>query len=68
MPCTFFPSGYLPDAHDDNDNRTEKMAHEMRRVLLVILLFMLLDKHKKSLQARVRDECYHNSFSYLNWQ
>jgi len=33
-----------------------KMAHEMRGVLLVILLFMLSDKHKKSLQERVRDE------------
>ena len=32
------------------------MAHEMRGVLLVILLFMLSDKHKKSLQERVRDE------------
>jgi len=33
-----------------------KMAHEMRGVLLVILLFMLSDKHKKSLLERVGDE------------
>ena len=32
------------------------MAHEMRGVLLVILLFMLSDKHKKSLLERVGDE------------
>ncbi len=24
MPRTFFPSGYLPDAHDKDDNTTEK--------------------------------------------
>jgi len=57
MPRTFFPSGYLPDAHDDDDNSTgKKMAHEMRGVLLVILLFMLSDKHKKSLLQRVGEE------------
>jgi len=32
------------------------MAHEMRGVLLVILLFMLLDKHNKSLLQRVGEE------------
>jgi len=32
------------------------MANEMRGILLVILLFMLLDKHKKSLLERVGDE------------
>ncbi len=32
------------------------MAHEMRGVLLVILLFMLSDKHKKSLLESVGDE------------
>jgi len=48
MPCTFFPSGYLPDAHDNDNNSTgKKMAHKMRGVLLV-LLYMLSHKHKKS--------------------
>jgi len=57
MPRMFFPSGYLPDAHDNDDNSTgKKMAHEMRGVLLVILLFMLSDKHKKSLLQRVGEE------------
>jgi len=56
MPRMFFPSGYLPDAHDNDDNSTEKMGHEMRGVLLVILLFMLLDKHNKSLLQRVGEE------------
>jgi len=32
------------------------MAHEMRGILLVILLFMLLDKYKKSLLQSVGDE------------
>ena len=67
MPRTFFPSGYLPDAHDDDDNSTgKKMAHEMRGVLLVILLFMLSDKHKKSLLQRVGEEPCHNMFSCLS--
>ena len=36
------------------------MAHEMRGVLLVILIFMLLDKHKNSLLQRVGPETLSN--------
>jgi len=44
MPCTIFPSGYLPSAQDDDNNTTgRKIAHNMRGMLLVILLFMSSD-------------------------
>jgi len=48
MPCTYFPgpSSYLPDASNKNYNSTgKKMAHELRGVLLVLLIFMLTEKH-----------------------
>jgi len=41
IPRTYFSLGYLPDASAKDDNTTGKMAHEMRGVLLVVLLFML---------------------------
>jgi len=61
MPCTFSPSGYLPNVHDEDDNSTgKKMAHEMRGVLLVILIFMLSEKHKNSVLQRVGPETLAN--------
>jgi len=57
MPQTFSPSGYLPHANDEDDNSTgKKMAHEMRGVLLVILIFMLLEKHKTTLLDQVGED------------
>jgi len=52
MPCTNFPgpSGYLPDpSNKDDRSMGKKMAHELSGVLLVLLVFMLTEKHQQPL-------------------
>jgi len=65
LPQTFSPSGYLSHANDEDDNSTgKKMAHEMRGVLLVILIFMLSEKHKTTLLDWVGREAL-SKFTHL---
>jgi len=61
-----FPIWILCDAHDDDDNSTEK-KWPMKWVVysLVILLFMLSDKHRKYCKG-LEMRCYHSSCIYLN--
>jgi len=57
LPQTYFPSGYLPDAHDKDDNSTrKKMVHKMRGVLLCVLIFMLKDCNWESLSHKTGEE------------
>jgi len=58
IPHTYFPSGYLPNASNKDDNSTaKKMAHKMHGVLLVVLIFLLTEKHKNHLQEKLALMC-----------
>jgi len=44
MPCTFFPSGYLPDAHHDDGNSTGKSGSENERCVAVYFtIYVILE-------------------------
>ena len=49
MPRTQMTS-YLPDPHEDNNSAGKKMAHEMRGVLLVVLIYLLTKANKSILK------------------
>jgi len=53
IPRTYFPSGYLPNASAKDDNTTGKMAHKMRGVLLVVLMFMLSSRNREQLESKI---------------
>jgi len=66
IPWMYFPSGYLPNESDKNNISTGKMAHEMHGVLLVVLVFLLTEKHRKHLQEKLGCIVLENTYIYLN--
>lgn len=56
-PRTHFPSGYLPDPNNKDDNCTgKKQGTEMRGVLLTILVFMLQTSQLEYLEKTIGNE------------